>query len=109
MSKEKYFRIVSNLKNSTELVPSNLTVKNADDIIKGDNTFQLIKAHDEWLLCFETPHYQDEIADLVRRFKKPINTYDDLGDFQKFCYEQKSPFDSIPKIYFIENNGSEEE
>jgi len=112
MSKEHHFRIVSNLKEASDLVKGNVPVADEDIIHNGGNTkddVKLIKTYDEWLLRFETPLYQDEVRSLVKQFKKEINTYDDIGEFQKFCYEQKKPVEVVSKIYFIQNNGEERE
>ena len=107
MSKEHYFRIVSNLWESTNLIGEHLTVKDKKHILHGDDHVQLVPAQDEWLIRFDDLHYQDQVSQIVIKYKKEINTYEDLGKFQSYCYKEGHPFELISKIYFVANNGTE--
>ena len=107
MSKEHYFRIISNTWQDTELLPDHVTIKDKKFLLLGDEKVQLIPAHADFYIRFDDLHYQCEVRDLVKKFKKEINTWIDLGKFQLFCHRQGHPFEEQGKVYFVQNNGKE--
>ena len=95
MSQEYFFKIESNIKEECKGFD-----EKKNDIIYG---------HESWIIWFKEYHYQNQVQQYVKDWKKEINTYGDLCNFVISLNKKGIQVETIPKIYYIENNGEQKE